>query len=55
MMGKLGWNCPLFAESATMQPFPQNGHFGILEWPFYSNKDNLHTIYLSQIVFLGSK
>ena len=37
-----------------MQPFPQNGHFCILEWQFQSKK-KLPTIYSSKIVFLGSK
>ena len=41
-LGWLGWqmlveivkNCALFAEFATMQPFPQNGHFSLKKWPF---------------------
>ena len=38
-----------------MHLFLQNGHVCTLEWPFQSIKNNLLAIYLSKMVFLGSK
>ena len=53
MIGTMVQNQPLFAESATMHLFLQNGHFSTLKWPFLTIKNNSNTICLSKGVFLG--